>query len=136
MQLHPAAISQSVTVTPEAAISSRHSGLETRFGADYIRTIPSRRFSMFDLIKSTPGVSPTSPSSGTVNTISVFGSAVNENTFLIDGTNFTALTDPQGNALVLSTGNMLDTVEAAVPYIKPVIGAAVTPGAILLSAVK
>ena len=44
---------------------------------------------MFDLIRSTPGVSPTSPGSGTVNTVSVFGSAVNENTFLIDGTNFT-----------------------------------------------
>jgi TonB-dependent receptor-like protein/carboxypeptidase family protein len=89
VQLQPAGISQSVTVPGDAAISSRNSGLETRFGADYIRTIPSRRFSMFDLIKSTPGVSPTSPSSGTVNTVSVFGSAVNENTFLIDGTNFT-----------------------------------------------
>ena len=34
-------------------------------------------------------MSPTSASSGTVNTVSVFGSAVNENLFLIDGTNFT-----------------------------------------------
>ena len=40
-------------------------------------------------IRSAPGMSPTSPSSGTVNTVSSFGSGVNENAFLIDGTNFT-----------------------------------------------
>jgi hypothetical protein len=34
-------------------------------------------------------VSPTSPSSGTSNTVSAFGSGVNENAFLLDGTNFT-----------------------------------------------
>ena len=66
-----------------AADSRPDSGLTTS------DTVPTRRFSMFDLIRSTPGVSPTSPASGTVNTVSVFGSAVNENAFLIDGTNFT-----------------------------------------------
>ena len=44
---------------------------------------------MFDSIRAAPGVSPTSPSSGTVNTVSAFGSGGNENLFLIDGTNFT-----------------------------------------------
>src|SRR5688572_24552738 len=86
--LQLAGVAETVTVDANAGIS-RSSGLETRFGPDYIRTVPSRRFSMFDLIRSAPGVSPTSPGSGTVNTVSVFGSAVNENTFLIDGTNFT-----------------------------------------------
>ena len=42
--------------------------LETRFGPDYLATIPTRRFSMFNAIRSAPGMSPTSPSSGTVNT--------------------------------------------------------------------
>jgi len=87
--LQLAGVSEAVTVAANAEINSRSSGFETRFGPDYIRTIPSRRFSMFDLIRSAPGVSPTSPGSGTVNTVSAFGSAVNENTFLIDGTNFT-----------------------------------------------
>src|SRR5437867_6817420 len=68
---------------------ARDSGFETRFGPEYLRTIPTRRFSMFDLIRAAPGVSPTSPASGTVNTVSAFGSGVNENMFLIDGTNFT-----------------------------------------------
>ena len=44
---------------------------------------------MFDWIRAAPGISPTSPSSGTATTISAFGSGSNENQFLIDGTNFT-----------------------------------------------
>jgi hypothetical protein len=87
--LQLADVAQSIEVEGVSSINAWGSGLETRFGPEYIRTVPSRRFSMFDLIRSTPGVSPTSPSSGTVNTVSVFGSAVNENAFLIDGTNFT-----------------------------------------------
>ena len=70
-------------------IEARSSGFETRIGADYLQSIPTRRFSMFDAIRAAPGVSPTSPSSGTVNTVSAFGSGGNENLFLIDGTNFT-----------------------------------------------
>ena len=87
--LRLAGVTQSITVQPGSEITSRTSGLETRFGSEYIREIPSRRYSMFSLINSAPGVSPTSPASGSVNTVSVFGSAVNENAFLIDGTNFT-----------------------------------------------
>ena len=44
---------------------------------------------MFDFIRAAPGISPTSPSSGTATTVSAFGSGTNENQFLIDGTNFT-----------------------------------------------
>ena len=84
-----ASVAQSVTVTAGSSVESRSSGLETRFGPDYLATIPTRRFSMFDAIRSAPGMSPTSPSSGTVNTVSSFGSGVNENAFLIDGTTFT-----------------------------------------------
>jgi hypothetical protein len=84
-----AGVAESVTVRADAELHQRTSGIETRFGPEFIRTVPTRRYSMFSLINNTPGVSPTSPSSGSVNTVSVFGSAVNENTFLIDGTNFT-----------------------------------------------
>ena len=87
--LQLAGVSQAVTVTAGATIESRSSGLEARFTSDYLETVPTRRFSMFDAIRSAPGMSPTSPSSGTVNTVSSFGSGVNENAFLIDGTNFT-----------------------------------------------
>ena len=87
--LRLAGVAESITVEASSEISTRTSGIETRFGSEYIREVPSRRYSMFSLINNAPGVSPTSPSSGAVNTVSVFGSAVNENAFLIDGTNFT-----------------------------------------------
>ena len=70
-------------------IDARNPGFGNRVGDDDLRTIPTRRSSMFDFLRASPGISPTSPSSGTVNTISAFGSGTNENMFLIDGTNFT-----------------------------------------------
>lgn len=82
----------STSVSVEGAgsrLDARESGFSTRTGPEDLRTIPTRRFSMFDSIKTAPGISPTSPSSGTVPTVSAFGSGVNENAFLIDGTNFT-----------------------------------------------
>ncbi len=88
--LRLAGVAESVVVEGAGSrIEARSSGFETRFGPEYLQTIPTRRFSMFDLIRAAPGVSPTSPASGTINTVSAFGSGVNENLFLIDGTNFT-----------------------------------------------
>ena len=74
-----AGVAETVVVEGTSRIEARSSGFETRFGQDYLKTIPTRRFSMFDMIRAAPGVSPTSPSSGTVNTVSAFGSGVNEN---------------------------------------------------------
>jgi TonB dependent receptor-like, beta-barrel/Carboxypeptidase regulatory-like domain len=88
--LKVAGVAESIVVEGAGSrIEARGSGLETRFDQEYIRAIPSRRYSMFDFIKAAPGVSPTSPSSGTSNSVSVLGSGVNENAFLLDGTNFT-----------------------------------------------
>jgi hypothetical protein len=84
-----AGIAAVVHVEGGSRIEARGSGFETRFGADYIRDIPGRRFSLFDLVKVAPGVSPTSVGNGTSNTVSALGSGTNENTFLLDGTNFT-----------------------------------------------
>ena len=83
-------IAESIVVEGSGSrIEARGSGFETRVGSEYLRAVPARRFSMFDSIRAAPGMSPTSPSSGTVNTVSAFGSGGNENLFLIDGTNFT-----------------------------------------------
>jgi hypothetical protein len=88
--LKVAGIAESIVVQGTGSrIEARDSGVETHFGLEYINTIPTRRYSMFDMIRAAPGVSPTSPSSGITNTVSSFGSGVSENMFLIDGTNFT-----------------------------------------------
>ena len=82
-------ITVGVDVEAGSRIEARGSGFETRFRADYISGIPGRRYSLFDLVKVAPGVSPTSVGNGTSNTVSALGSGVNENAFLLDGTNFT-----------------------------------------------
>ena len=88
--LKPAGVAESLVVEGSGSrMEARDPGFETRFGTEDLRTIPTRRSSMFDLIRAAPGISPTSPGSGTVTTVSAFGSGTNENQFLIDGTNFT-----------------------------------------------
>lgn len=88
--LNLAGIAESISVQGAgSAIDAARSGLVARFRVEELTTIPVRRFSMFDFIKATPGVSPTSPSSGIDPTVSVFGSGGNENLYLLDGTNFT-----------------------------------------------
>ena len=88
--LSVAGVTESIVVEGVGSrIDAREPGIRTRFGYDDIRGIPTRRSSMFDFIRATPGISPTSPASGTTTTVSAFGSGTNENQFLIDGTNFT-----------------------------------------------
>jgi hypothetical protein len=89
-----ASVAASVVVEGSGSrIEARNPGFGTRSGPEDVRSTPSRRNSMFDLIKAAPGISPTSPggspSGETNNTISAFGSSTNENQFLFDGTNFT-----------------------------------------------
>jgi len=88
--LNVAGITESLVIEGAGSlIEARGSGFETRFGPEYLKEIPVRRFSMFDFIRAAPGISPTSPGSVSTNSVSAFGSGTNENTFLIDGTNFT-----------------------------------------------
>ena len=88
--LNVAGLAESVVVEGAGSrIEARNPGFGTRFGPEDLQAIPTRRSSMFDAIRATPGISPTSPSSGTTTTVSAFGSGTNENQFLFDGTNFT-----------------------------------------------
>ena len=89
MILKVGAIAESISVQGGTSVDQQRSGFASRFGQEALTAIPVRRFSMFDLIRATPGVSPTSASSGADPSVSVFGSSVNENLYLLDGTNFT-----------------------------------------------
>jgi hypothetical protein len=90
-----AGLAESVVVEGAGSrIDARDPGFETRFGREDLGAIPVRRSSMFDLIRTAPGISATSQGSGgTSSLVSAFGSGANENTFLIDGTNFTSTTN-------------------------------------------
>ena len=74
-------------------LEARGSGFGTRAGTDDLKAIPTRRSSMFDLLGAAPGHSATAQGTGGNSLVSAFGSGVNENTFLIDGTNFTSPTN-------------------------------------------
>src|SRR5205085_467804 len=65
-----AGLAESVVVEGAGSrIDARNPGFGTSFGED-LKTIPARRSSMFDAIRAAPGISPTSPSSGTTFTVS------------------------------------------------------------------
>jgi hypothetical protein len=88
--LQLAAVKESIVVAAGGSwLEARQAGFGTRFTADDIKAIPTRRAGMIDFIRAAPGISPTAPGSGTVTSFSAFGSGINANTFLIDGTNFT-----------------------------------------------
>jgi hypothetical protein len=71
------AIGESISVQAGSIVDPQRTAFASRFGLQALTAIPFRRFSMFDLIRATPGVSPTSASSGADPSVSVFGSSVN-----------------------------------------------------------
>jgi hypothetical protein len=80
---------ESLTVTAESPLlDPKASGQSTNYGNELLENTPIRRLSMFDFIKSAPGMSATAPA-GLVVEVSAFGSSTNENTFLVDGTDVT-----------------------------------------------
>ena len=92
VELTLAGFAESVVVEGAGSrIDARDTGFRTRFGAEDLDAIPMRRLSSYDWVKTAPGISPTSPAGGSM-LVSAFGSGVDQNQFLIDGTNVTAPT--------------------------------------------
>ena len=91
VSMQVASVAETITVTGESPIvDTRKSGLSTNYDENFMENTPLRRFSMFDFTKSAPGMSGTNPTSGTSTRVSAYGSNVDENTYLMDGTDFTA----------------------------------------------
>ena len=63
---------------------------------EWVENAPVRRFTFFDLINAAPGVSAATSTSSRSQS---FGSATNENLYLLDGTDFTAPLDRRGVAV-------------------------------------
>lgn len=88
VQLKVSTLSETVTVTGESPVVNVASTLvSTNFNREWVANAPQRRFTFFDLINQGAGVSPaTSTSSRSTS----FGSSTNENSYQLDGTDFTA----------------------------------------------
>jgi len=81
-------LQEEVTVTGEAAVIETQSNtVSTNYDKDWVRNAPLRRFTFFDLINAAPGVAQgTSTSSRSTS----LGSNTTDNSYLLDGTDFTA----------------------------------------------
>ncbi|MET0556043.1 MAG: TonB-dependent receptor [Vicinamibacteria bacterium] len=89
VSLKVSSLQEEVTVTGEApVVDTQTNQLSTTYDKDWVRNAPIPRNSFFDLINSAPGVASTS--SDTWNRQSSFGSGTNENSYQLDGTDFTA----------------------------------------------
>jgi hypothetical protein len=88
VQLKVSSLAETVTVTGESPIVNVTSTLvSTNFNREWVQNAPLRRFTFFDLINQGAGVSSaTSTSSRSTS----FGSSTNENSYQLDGTDFTA----------------------------------------------
>lgn len=88
IQLKVSSLSETVTVTGESPVVNVASTLvSTNFNREWVQNAPLRRFTFFDLINQGAGVSQnTSTSSRSTS----FGSSTNENSYQLDGTDFTA----------------------------------------------
>ena len=115
-----AALADSIEVHGSGSrLDARNPGFGTRFGAEDLDAIPMRRFSYQDWVKTAPGISPTSPSGSSV-LVSAFGSGVDQNQYLLDGTSITA------------TGNGVARADPGVDFIQELqiqsVGASVEYG--------
>lgn len=87
-QMKVSAQSETITVVAESpVVDSSSTQVATNYSREWVENAPVRRFTFFDLINAAPGVSP---STSTSSRSQSFGSATNENMYLLDGTDFTA----------------------------------------------
>ena len=82
------ALEETVTVTAEAGVVDvRSTQIDQNFDNDFVRNAPLRRFTFFDLINAAPGVNQSNSQS---SRSTVLGSSADENSYQMDGTDFTA----------------------------------------------
>ena len=88
VQMKVSTQSETITVVAEApVVDSATTEVSTNYNREWVENAPVRRFTFFDLINASPGVAQ---STQTSSRSQAFGSAANENLYLLDGTDFTA----------------------------------------------
>jgi hypothetical protein len=88
VQLALSTVAETVTVTGESpVVNTASTQVATNYNREWVENAPIRRFTFFDLINAAPGVSPGISTSSRSNSL---GSSGNENSYQLDGTDFTA----------------------------------------------
>ena len=82
------AMQEELTVVGESPVVDTTSNqVSTNYDKDWVRNAPQRRFTFFDLINSAPGVTQDTSTSSRSTSL---GSSVTDNSYQLDGTDFTA----------------------------------------------
>lgn len=85
-------LSETVTVTSDApVVNVASTTVSTNYNQEWIASAPIRHFSFFDLVNSAPGVSASS-TVGSNSSATTLGSTINDNVYMIDGTDLSAPT--------------------------------------------
>ena len=81
-------LAEEITVTGEAPVVDTQSNqVGTTYDKDWVRNAPIPRFTFFDFLNAAPGVNQTAQGS---SRSTVLGSSTNDNSYQLDGTDFTA----------------------------------------------
>jgi len=93
------ALSEMITVEGSApVINAVAAEVSTTYNREWVESAPTKRFSYFDLVNSSPGVSATS-NVGQSSGAQSMGSSTNENQYQIDGTNISSTPWVSGDAV-------------------------------------
>jgi hypothetical protein len=88
IQMKVSTLQETVTVTGDSpVVNTASTEVSTNFNREWVESAPQRRFTFFDLINQAAGVSP---ATSTSSRSSAFGSSTTENSYQLDGTDFTA----------------------------------------------
>ena len=86
--LKVSSMAEEITVTGESpVVNSTATSVATTYDKDWVRNAPLRRFTFFDLINAAPGVNQNISTSSRSTSL---GSNTDENSYQLDGTDFTA----------------------------------------------
>src|SRR5205823_11063622 len=87
-QLKVSTLQETVTVVGESpVVNAASTQVATNLNRNWVENAPQRRFTFFDLINQAAGVSPTNAISSRSQ---AFGGSANDNSYQLDGTDFTA----------------------------------------------
>ena len=94
VRLDAGAYEETVTVTSAApVVDTKSSTIDTTFTSELLETLPTARNAFYDLALTAPGIASVGSDESWLPSPSAFGSAANENIFLVNGVN---ATNPRG----------------------------------------
>lgn len=102
------AIEETITVESSPVLDTKSSAVGTSFSAELLEKVPTGRDAFYDLALTAPGMAPVGANGSWMPSPSAYGSATNENIFLVNGVN---TTNPRGSSWGSLVNVNYDTVE-------------------------